>query len=96
MAEAEDDDEDDEELKGEELKRVEQIEEAALRQRLEHEEENREMFRNWCAVCIAGRGIGGRRRRKRKKRAADLSEGPLICSDFSTCQQMNLEACRWW
>ena len=54
-----------------------------MRQRQQHEEENHVIFRNWCAVCIAGRGIGGQHRRKRKLRAEELAEGPMICSDFS-------------
>ena len=56
-------DDSDEELEGEELKRVEEIEEPTARQRQEHEEENHAIFRKWCPDCVAGRGVGGQHRR---------------------------------
>ena len=82
MPEAVGDDGSDEELEGEELKRVEEIEQPTARQRQEHAEENHAIFRKWCAVCVAGRGLGGQHRRKRKQTAADLAEGPMMCADF--------------
>jgi hypothetical protein len=73
---------DDDEIEAEEVKRMEEVEEPTARQRQEHEEENHAIYRKWCNVCVAGRGVGGQHRRDRRELAEKVQDGPMICSDF--------------
>ena len=66
----------------EEYLRIQQVESPTPAQKQRHELENHAVFRPWCPICIAGRGLGSQHRRKRQDKAEEAREGATIYSDF--------------
>ena len=65
----------------EELKRVVACRAPTQAEKEEHALQNHAVYRDWCSVCVAARGLGTPHRR-RKKDAAGEQEGPRIFSDY--------------
>ena len=66
----------------EETKRKIAAKEPSKKLRGEHEDENHAVYRSWCAICVASRGLGTQHRRKKKEEAKDDEDGPRIFSDY--------------
>jgi hypothetical protein len=66
----------------EETKRKVAAKEPSRKMRAEHEDENHAVFRSWCTICVASRGLGNQHRKKKKEEAKEDDEGPRIFSDY--------------
>ena len=66
----------------EETKRKIAAKEPSKKLRGEHEDENHAVYRSWCAICVASRGLGTQHRRQKKEEAKEDEDGPRIFSDF--------------
>jgi hypothetical protein len=59
-----------------------EIEEPTIAMRAQHDQENHSVYRPWCSICIAARGVGSVHRKSRRDMAQKTKEGPIIYSDF--------------
>ena len=66
----------------EEFRRSQKVTMPTPAQIQQHEDENHAIYRNWCEVCVASRGLGQQHRRDKRELALKSQEGPKVCSDY--------------
>ncbi len=65
-----------------EMRRFMKVVDPTKEQRVAHELENHAVYRPWCKVCVAGRGVGSKHRLNRAKQFEETKDGPCIFSDY--------------
>ncbi|CAE8666137.1 unnamed protein product, partial [Polarella glacialis] len=66
----------------EEMKRVTEVVTPSSRMLADHGLENLAVYRNWCEICVASRGLGQQHRRRAERSRDEEREGPRIFSDY--------------
>ena len=77
-----------------EFRQIQRVNKPTAQQVQQHEDENHAVYRNWCEVCVASRGLGQQKRRDKRALAEKAKEGPKVCSDYFLCQPMKSQL-RW-
>ena len=67
---------------GEEFRQIQRVTRPTAQQIQDHEDENHAIYRNWCEVCVASRGLGQHKKRDRRALVEKAKDGPKVCSDF--------------
>ena len=55
------------------------------REKQEHEDSGHVVYRNWCAACVEGRGVGGQGREERERTI------PIVAFDCAFMTQANAD-----
>ena len=64
---------------------------STSREKQEHEDSGHTVFRNWCAACVEGRGVGGQQRIELLEEEERERTTPIAAFDYGFLTQENAD-----